>query len=133
MCTMDDEEGPYVVSLKTDLLRTITSIKSFGKFAHLKRNTIFVNPGLEVAGSLIPLPLVVRDAEAIRASSQQAPFGRGEETVVDTTVRNTWELDANQFRCSNPHWKPFVILLVREAAKNLGMQVPFNDKYQVPR
>lgn len=118
---MGDKEGPDVVLLKTDLLRTITSIKSSGKFAYLKRESIFANPGLEIAGSLIPLPLVARDAEAIRASSQQAPFGRGEETVVDTTVRNTWELDANQFRCSNPCWKPFVSLLVHEAAKNLGM------------
>jgi hypothetical protein len=29
---------------------------------------------------------------------QQAPFGRGEKTVLDTEVRRVWELNPDQYR-----------------------------------
>lgn len=44
----------------------------------------------------VGLPLSVRDAAAIKAEAQQAPFGKGEHTVVDKTVRDTWQLDATE-------------------------------------
>lgn len=57
------------------------------------------NPGLfllpnDIGG--VGLPLSKRDAEAVKSGCRQAPFGKGERTVVDTTVRDTWEMDANQ-------------------------------------
>lgn len=44
----------------------------------------------------VKLPLSTRDAELVRSGCRQAPFGQGERTIVDTTVRDTWEMDANQ-------------------------------------
>ncbi|KIH86389.1 hypothetical protein SPBR_08095 [Sporothrix brasiliensis 5110] len=46
----------------------------------------------------IDFPLREASAKQIIAQAKQAPYGRGEETVVDTSVRNTWELDASQFK-----------------------------------
>ncbi|ERT03379.1 hypothetical protein HMPREF1624_01693 [Sporothrix schenckii ATCC 58251] len=46
----------------------------------------------------IDFPLREASAKQIIAQAKQAPFGRGEETVVDTSVRNTWELDVSQFK-----------------------------------
>lgn len=34
----------------------------------------------------------------------RAPFGKGERTVVDVEVRDTWELDPGQVAFENPQW-----------------------------
>ncbi|RYP51657.1 hypothetical protein DL768_003055 [Monosporascus sp. mg162] len=116
-----DDVTSGLVTWKAELLRNLKAIKTFGDFACQKTHESFVNPGLEAAGSLIPLPLIARDAEAIKAHCQQAPFGRGDQTVVDTSVRKTWELNTEQFRCSNPAWNSYLNTLLQEAAKSLGM------------
>lgn len=55
------------------------------------------NPVLSIAKlGTVGLPLSARDAAAIKAEAQQAPFGKGEHTVVDKTVRDTWQLDASE-------------------------------------
>ena len=52
------------------------------------------NPCLKIAGiGSVGLPLHVRDAEAIKARAEQAPFGMATKTVVDKSVRDTWEID----------------------------------------
>ena len=40
----------------------------------------------------VKFPLAPRDAKKLIGLCERAPFGRGEETVVDVTVRNTWQL-----------------------------------------
>jgi len=32
----------------------------------------------------------------------------GDQTMVDDSVRKTWELDHTQFRLSNPRWQAFL-------------------------
>lgn len=46
----------------------------------------------------IDFPLREEQAKQIIEKSKQASFGRGKDTVVDTSVRNTWELDASKFK-----------------------------------
>lgn len=61
------------------------------------------NPGLKLADlGLVGLPLSARDADAIKSCGEQAPFGKGERTVVDKSVRDTWEMDAKKVRGSTP-------------------------------
>lgn len=68
-----------------------------GTFAFSRTYSDAPNPVLDVAGlGTIGLPLSVRDADAIKAQSSQAPFGMADRTVVDKTVRDTWEIDAHQ-------------------------------------
>ena len=42
--------------------------------------------------------------KALIESATQAPFGRGEATIVDTSVRNTWQLDPSQFTINSEKW-----------------------------
>ncbi|RYO94443.1 hypothetical protein DL762_000539 [Monosporascus cannonballus] len=74
--------------------------------------------GLEVAGIPIPLPLTAHDAQAIRAACRRAPYGKGEATLVDESVRKTWELGRDEFRLANqPDWDAFVVnALLRDLA-----------------
>ncbi|KXH42493.1 2OG-Fe(II)oxygenase superfamily protein [Colletotrichum salicis] len=85
----------------SDALAGIQTQGTFASFHPLKR----VDPDLSVQDvgpvSLPPSEPVVRQLidKAIRA-----PFGKGSETIVDTSVRNTWELDPSQFELRSPRW-----------------------------
>jgi hypothetical protein len=75
---------------KYELVTHLDSIEASGEIASHKNHAVFVNPALEIDGNYsISLPLRPDDAGIIRDACRQAPFGRGDETVVDTSVRKT--------------------------------------------
>ncbi len=52
-------------------------------------------PGLVVDGlGILRLPLGETQAHELIACCWQAPYGKGTRTLVDTSVRSVWELDA---------------------------------------
>ena len=78
-------------------------------------------PGLKVKGlGSIALPLLPQQAEALIQLSEQAPFGRGEETIVDTNVRNVWQISTENFELSNPAWQTSLQAAVEQMGKQLG-------------
>jgi hypothetical protein len=90
----------------------------------------FPNPDLEIDGVLLPLPLTSRDAETLKGVCTQAPFGRGDETVVDESVRKTWELAASQFKLVNPAWPSFLETSAQDAIQVLGMTTVRLEPYK---
>lgn len=80
-----------------------------GSFYHCSTDINAPNPGLHIDGlGLIGLPLNEREAQLIISRSAQAPFGKGSETVVDTKVRDTWEIDPANISFTNPRWNSYV-------------------------
>jgi predicted 2-oxoglutarate/Fe(II)-dependent dioxygenase YbiX len=62
-------------------------------------------PRLEVEGvGAIALPLLTVQAEALVQVAEQAPYGRGSETLVDTAVRRTWQIAAEHVRLTGRRW-----------------------------
>jgi hypothetical protein len=62
------------------------------------------NPGLNAKGfGLVGLPLTESVAKSLITKCQQAPFGKGERTIVDKNVRDTWEIDASKVSLYNHH------------------------------
>jgi predicted 2-oxoglutarate/Fe(II)-dependent dioxygenase YbiX len=63
-------------------------------------------PGLFIEGvGKVALPLMDdQTAEKIIQVCEQAPFGRGRKTLVDTSVRNSWQLDPAKIHMMNPRW-----------------------------
>ena len=60
---------------------------------------------LEVAGvGPVRLPLRAPLAKKLIAVARPAMFGRGEETLTDTGVRDTWELTPDQLTIGGPGW-----------------------------
>ncbi len=57
----------------------------------------------------------------VTKASHAAPFGKGEETIVDTTIRKTWELSPQDFEIMNPAWIPFVETIVAKVSAGLGV------------
>jgi len=70
---------------------------------------------------VIGFPLSDRDAKLIEAAATQAPFGKGTETVVDTTVRDTFEINPDKFSFTNPAWPDFLQTIIDRMAGGLGL------------
>ncbi len=82
-----------------------------------------VLPGLEVEGiGNVGVPVSEADARRIIQRASQAPFGRGEETIVDTNVRRVWQLEPGQFTLRNTAWDTFVDGIVAAVREEFGIQ-----------
>ncbi len=81
-----------------------------------------VLPGLHVKGlGEVGVPVSAADAKRLISKASQAPFGRGEDTVVDTRVRRVWQLEPRQVSLLNPDWEPFVANIVETVRTDLGI------------
>ena len=79
-------------------------------------------PGLLVEGmGNISVPLDPDNAHKLKAVAQQAPHGRGMETIVDTSVRNTLQIDANKVTLTNPAWPKALQGLTSKVCTALGV------------
>jgi len=118
----DDNDFQDLGLLKQDLFECLANIKAPGDFSLFGTLKDAPNPGLLLKnGGLVGLPLSDRDAAAIVGASHQAPFGKGEETVVDETVRKTWELSHSEFALINPAWEPYLETIVAKVSAGLGV------------
>ncbi|CAC9890540.1 unnamed protein product [Aureobasidium pullulans] len=114
--------------VKKDLMDYLDNIASSGDFATMKSMpNLSVDPDVRLLdkGNLqyckIEVPLGLQDAQKLINAARQAPFGKGEKTIVDTSFRNTWELDPSQFSLSK-NWQLYVDSLMRSACDGLGVK-----------
>ena len=70
---------------------------------------------------IIGLPLPDFEAHRLTATYHQAPFGRDSETFIDTTVRNTSELNPAHFKLRNPAWQQALDRVVARISTGLGL------------
>ena len=85
----------------------------------------FLAPRIEVEGvGLIALPLLPAQAKQLIKGATRAPFGRGTETVVDTKVRRTWQIEATRVTIGGKHWPKTIDGIVARAAEGLGVKEP---------
>ncbi|CDO73452.1 hypothetical protein BN946_scf185013.g87 [Trametes cinnabarina] len=100
-----------------DELATVLSqaLEITGPFLFSKTYPTAPNFVLEVDGlGVIGLPFSVRDAAAINAQAEQAPYGEADKIVVDNSVQDMLEIDATHVRFENAGWKAFMDTTVRE-------------------
>lgn len=91
-------------------------------FAHIAHAETAPNPGLNIDGlGKIGLPLNEEAAQRLISKCQRSPFGKGNQTLVDDTVRKCWELDHNQFSLGNPAWQTFVSSVLVHIHTKLGL------------
>lgn len=103
-----------------DLLEGMESPGSIAAFGHFDR----VYPDIAIDGRSIRVPLRPHQALEVIKLARQAPFGRGAETIVDRSVRNTWERDPTQFQITNPAWEDAIHKACSFVAKELGITAP---------
>jgi predicted 2-oxoglutarate/Fe(II)-dependent dioxygenase YbiX len=82
-----------------------------------------VLPGLEVEGvGSIGVPVVPADAKRVIGKASQAPYGRGEATIVDTDVRRVWQLESSQFSLRNDAWSEALAGVVDAVKRDFGIR-----------
>lgn len=78
------------VKFKLDLQECLDDVQYDGHTSSYHSFTKYVNPGLHVANYRpVGLPLTVCDAKAIARICKPSPFGKGSQTLVNTSVRKT--------------------------------------------
>jgi len=104
----DEEDGPARIEYNTKLgklekllekLRTSSQFYSTG-VRQLAMPTITI----EGIGRL-SFPILEVQTERLVAKAQRAPFGRGEKTVTDLSVRKVWQLPAEAVTVIGNAWK----------------------------
>jgi predicted 2-oxoglutarate/Fe(II)-dependent dioxygenase YbiX len=69
----------------------------------------------------IALPILPAQAEQLIATAERAPYGRGEKTLTDTSVRRTWQIAPDRVRIGGRHWPKTLDAIVARAAEGLGV------------
>lgn len=108
-------------NLPSVLAEALTKSRRPGDF--YATGTVDMHPlRLEVDGiGQISLPLLPVQAAQLVDMAEQAPYGRGEETLVDTDVRRTWQVDATRLRISGRRWTEDLAQIVTRATQGLGV------------
>ena len=72
----------------------------------------------------IAFPILPAQTERLVEIAEPAPYGRGEETVVDRAVRRTWQIDSAKVRIGGRHWEKTLAGLFADVARGLGVSEP---------
>lgn len=103
------------------ILRILQDLKGSGQFVS-SGTTDFVLPGLSIQNiGEIAFPIHADQIKKIIQHARQAPFGKGSETLVDISVRNTWEIDADEVTTNNPAWSALLHKVIKNVKKELGI------------
>jgi predicted 2-oxoglutarate/Fe(II)-dependent dioxygenase YbiX len=112
---------PGICEDLAELLSTVQRPGDFYAFGRLE----LLAPRLTVEGvGQIALPLLAVQAEQLIAIAKRAPYGRGTATIVDTSVRRTWQIEPDQVRLGGKHWQATLDRIVALAAEGLGVSDP---------
>ena len=81
-------------------------------------------PLIHVNGyGLLPFPLIKTTVDSIKPLCKQSPYGMGEETLVDITVRNSFQLDPSQFEIKNDLFSTQLDKIIQKKIKSdLGLE-----------
>ncbi len=111
-------------SIGAELLDSLRSVERPGDFCVGGIRSALM-PAIDVDGvGRIAFPLLPAQAEELVAIAEAAPYGRGEETLVDRDVRRTWQVDSARVRIGGRHWEKTLGELVADVALGLGVSGP---------
>lgn len=78
-------------------------------------------PRVDVEGACsLSFPITEEQARSLAAVAEPAPYGRGEQTLVDRSVRSCRQIDAARARITGGAWSDTLADVVYRAAKGLG-------------
>ncbi|KAL9634325.1 MAG: hypothetical protein Q9204_003043 [Flavoplaca sp. TL-2023a] len=117
-----DSDAAETAAFIDDLRRLISKVHASGSFAAFGTIDSFVNPGIFIDRiGIVRLPLSEDDAQALVQTSHKAPFGKGNETLVDESVRKTWQIDAANFQILNKAWQACLDRILERVTEELGI------------
>ena len=79
-------------------------------------------PVLKVEGRSLACPPDAEDVAWLVGLAKPAPYGRGEETLLDPTVRDALQVSAEQVKLAGPSWKRLRARMLRAVAREMGLR-----------
>ncbi len=109
-------------ALSDQLVRALKAVDRPGSFCASGSGPAPL-PGLEFVGlGPVGLPLTAAQVPELKKHCRPAPYGKGEETIVDTRVRRVWQLEPDRFALTNPDWQPYLAATVHAVQRELGLE-----------
>lgn len=68
----------------------------------------------------IAFPVQITQLGALIGAAERAPYGRGPDTVLDRSVRDSWQIDRKKFQLGGPGWERTLKTIIGRVAKGLG-------------
>jgi predicted 2-oxoglutarate/Fe(II)-dependent dioxygenase YbiX len=116
-------------TITADLASLLATVLRPGDF-YTSGTTELLPPSLRVDGvGPVALPLLQMQAEKLIAVAKAAPFGRGEQTLVDPTVRRTWQIGPDRAHIRGRHWDRTLAAIVARVADGLGVSEPIDAEF----
>jgi predicted 2-oxoglutarate/Fe(II)-dependent dioxygenase YbiX len=111
-------------SIAVEFAKALSTVSRPGAF-FVAGTEQMLAPGLTVEGvGAVALPLLPAQAEHLIAAAERAPYGRGEDTLTDISVRRTWQIDAGRVRINGKHWPQTIRTIVARVTEGLGVADP---------
>ena len=116
-------------SVATELAELLGQARRPGDF-YTHGKTEMLAPSLSVDGvGPISLPLLPVQAAQLVAVAERAPYGRGPDTIIDTSVRNTWQIGPDRVRIGGRHWPQTLAAMLASVAEGLGVSDPIEAEF----
>ncbi len=116
MTGLEIRENSYLRPL-ADL---IASVDRPGSYCFESRITC-PPPLLTVSGvGVVPFPIPKATLDALIDHAERAPFGRGEETVLDRSVRDTWQIAPQDVSLGGKGWPDTFERILADSCEGLG-------------
>jgi hypothetical protein len=110
---------PYNHKLKR-LEALLTGVKRAGEF-FVQGSLDAPIPRVEIDGlGVLSFPVPASQIQSIIKRAHRAPYGRGEHTIVDTSVRNAWQLDSADMRIGGKAWEKTFHQIMSTVIAGLG-------------
>lgn len=81
-------------------------------------------PRVQVTGlGDLSFPVPPAQIEALLEAAERAPYGKGTRTLVDTSVRDCWQIDSRKVRLAGQAWPNSLVKILSLVAEGLGLPV----------
>ena len=115
--------------ITADLAAVLGKVRRPGDF-FAAGTTELLAPLLEVEGvGPVALPLLPIQARELIAVAEPAPYGRGEQTVIDPAVRRCWQIGPDRVRIRGRHWARTLETILARVAEGLGVDAPITAEF----
>ena len=109
----------YAANLEP-LEKLLLSVNRPGDFCTRGRAFVLM-PRLEVEGvGMLSFPVPDSQVRALVDVAERAPYGKGADTLVDTSVRDCWQIGAARIRLGGAAWPDTFSGILDTVAKGLG-------------
>ncbi|MCG8319829.1 MAG: hypothetical protein MI921_10035 [Cytophagales bacterium] len=108
--------------MKHPLAEILESIEGNGTFSNFGTRP-FVLPGLHVeCFGEVSFPIAESDVKRLIPYAQKAPFGKGTATIMDTSIRSAWEIDAEKLSFHNTQWSKCIDEIIEKSKRGFGIE-----------